>query len=242
MNANVSVKGSKGDPDIRAGIKKRAIQIAIQTLILAAILFISSGRLDWVMAWVYLGIYVVCILINLVILLRHNPELIAERAEMGPGTKGWDKALATLYGLVSGIGTLLIAGLDMRFGWSPEIPLALRLIALVAMALGFALASWAMLSNAFFATTVRIQDERGHAVASGGPYQFVRHPGYAGWLLAGIVTPLMFGSWWALIPAVLVGIFLVIRTALEDKTLQEELDGYREYAQKVPYRLAPGIW
>jgi protein-S-isoprenylcysteine O-methyltransferase Ste14 len=161
---------------------------------------------------------------------------------MGPGTKGWDKALATLYGLVSGIGPLLIAGLDMRFGWSPEIPLTFRLIALVAMVLGFALASWAMLSNVFFATTVRIQDERGHAVATGGPYQFMRHPGYAGWLLAGIATPLVLGSWWALIPAVLGGVFLVIRTALEDKTLQEELDGYREYAQKVPYRLVPSVW
>ena len=242
MNTNASLERSKGESNSRAGIKKRGIQLVIQILVMAAILLIASGQLDWVMAWIYLGIYVVGIGINSTILLRHNPELIAERAEMGPGTKGWDKILAILYGLVSGIGTLLIAGLDVRFGWSPEIPLTLRLIALMAVVLGFALASWAMLSNAFFATTVRIQDERGHVVASGGPYQFVRHPGYAGWLLSGIATPLMLGSWWALIPAVLVGIFLVIRTALEDKTLQEELDGYGEYAQKVPYHLVPGIW
>lgn len=242
MNANVSVKGSNGDPEIRAGITKRAIQLVVQILILAALLLISSGRLNWVMAWVYLGVYVAGIAINSVILLRHNPELIAERAKMGAGTKGWDKALATLYSLVSSIGMLLIAGMDMRFGWSPEIPLTLRLIALVAMVLGFALASWAMLSNAFFATTVRIQAERGHVVATGGPYRFVRHPGYAGWLLAGIATPLMLGSLWALIPAGLGTLFLIIRTALEDRTLQDELDGYRDYAQQVRYRLVPGIW
>ena len=155
---------------------------------------------------------------------------------------GWDKAIATAYGLLSNIGTLLIAGLDVRFGWSPSISLAVQLIALVMLLLGFALASWAMLSNAFFATTVRIQGERGHAVATGGPYRYTRHPGYAGWLLAGIATPLVLDSWWALIPAVLGGIFLVVRTTFEDRTLQEELNGYREYAQKVPYRLLPSIW
>lgn len=227
---------------MQAGIKKRAIQIFIQILIMAALLFILSGRLDWVMAWIYLGIYVVGIAINSIILLRHNPALIAERAERGAGTKGWDKVLATIYGLVSYVGTLLISGLDVRFGWSPEMPLALRLIAALVMALGFGLASWAMLSNAFFATTVRIQDERGHTVASGGPYQLVRHPGYAGWLAAGLATPVMLGSWWALIPAVLSMILLIVRTALEDRTLQEELDGYADFAQRVRYRLLPGIW
>jgi protein-S-isoprenylcysteine O-methyltransferase Ste14 len=242
MNTNASIQGSKRDSDMRAGIKKRAIQIFIQILIMAALLFILSGHLDWVMAWVYLGIHVVGIVINSIILLRHNPALIAERAERGAGTKGWDKVLATIYSLVSYIGTLLIAGLDMRFGWSPEISLAFRLIAALVMALGFGLSSWAMLSNAFFATTVRIQDERGHTVASGGPYQFVRHPGYAGWLVAGLATPVMLGSWWALIPAVLSVILLIVRTALEDRTLQEELTGYADYAQRVHHRLVPGIW
>lgn len=242
MNANDSMRVSKGEPDMRAGIKKRAIQLFIQILIMAALLFIPSGRLDWVMAWAYLGIYVVGIAINSIILLRHNPALIAERAERGAGTKGWDKVLTTIYGLVSYIGTLLIAGLDVRFGWSPEISLVLRLIATLAMALGFGLSSWAMLSNAFFATTVRIQDERGHTVVSGGPYRLVRHPGYAGWLVAGLATPVMLGSWWALIPAVLSMILLIVRTALEDQTLQEELDGYAYYTQQVRYRLLPGIW
>lgn len=242
MNANTSVDGPRRDSEIRAGIEKRAIQLLIQILVMAALLFISAGSLDWVMAWVYLGIYVVGIAINSFILLRHNPELIAERAEVGPGTKGWDQVLSALYVFVSGIGTLFFAGLDVRFGLSPDVQLLVQLIALVAVMLGFAVASWAMLSNAFFATTVRIQDERGHAVASGGPYRYVRHPGYAGWLLAGMATPLMLGSRWALIPAFLGGLLLIVRTALEDRTLQEELDGYQEYARRVRYRLLPGIW
>jgi protein-S-isoprenylcysteine O-methyltransferase Ste14 len=242
MNANASVKRSRSESDIRAGITKRAVQLIVQILIMGALLFISSGRLDWVMAWVYIGIYVVGIATNSVILLRRNPELIAERAEMGAGTKGWDKIIATLYILMSSIGTLLIAGLDVRFAWSPDMPLTVRVVGLVATVLGFALASWAMLSNAFFAGTVRIQAERGHVVATGGPYRFVRHPGYAGWLLAGIATPLMLGSVWALIPAGMATILLIVRTALEDQTLREELDGYHDYTQHVHYRLVPGIW
>ena len=108
--------------------------------------------------------------------------------------------------------------------------------------LGFGFGSWALVSNAFFATTVRIQDERGHTVVSDGPYQYVRHPGYAGWGLSWVVTPLMLGSLWALIPAGLGAIALVVRTALEDRMLKEELDGYQDYAQRVRYRLLPGVW
>jgi protein-S-isoprenylcysteine O-methyltransferase Ste14 len=130
----------------------------------------------------------------------------------------------------------------MRFGWSPHIPWGVQLAALVFVVLGFGFASWAMIANAFFAGPVRIQDERGHAVASEGPYRFVRHPGYVGWIVSGVALPLMLGSGWALIPAVLAAVALIIRTALEDRTLREELDGYTEYAQRVRYRLVPGIW
>ena len=101
---------------------------------------------------------------------------------------------------------------------------------------------WATGSNAFFSLTVRIQKERSHAVATGGPYRFVRHPSYAGGILFELAAPIMLGSWWALIPGGLNAILFVIRTALEDKTLQAELDGYQEYAQRTRYRVLPGIW
>ena len=104
------------------------------------------------------------------------------------------------------------------------------------------LLTWSMASNAFFSTVVRIQDDRGHAVASGGPYRFVRHPGYVAAILFYLVTPLMLGSVWTFIPSVLMVLLFVVRTALEDRTLREELDGYWEYAQRVRYRLLPGVW
>jgi protein-S-isoprenylcysteine O-methyltransferase Ste14 len=108
--------------------------------------------------------------------------------------------------------------------------------------LGWALFMWAMGANAFFSEAVRIQEERGHTVVTDGPYRYVRHPGYVGAILALFATPLLLGSLWALIPAGLATIGYVVRTALEDKTLQEELDGYTEYAQQTRYRLLPGVW
>ena len=214
---------SKDKANVTSGILKRAVQLGIQVLLLAAILFISSGRLDWWAAWLYLGIFVMGVVINAAILLRRNPELIAERAEVKEDTKGWDRVLSLLWGLLSAIGVPLVAGLDMRFGWSSPIPLALRVLAFVLVVLGTAFASWALITNAFFAGTVRIQEERGHTVASEGPYRFVRHPGYSGWILSGLALPLMLGSLWALIPAVLAAGALAVRTAFEDRLLLAEL-------------------
>ena len=119
---------------------------------------------------------------------------------------------------------------------------AVHLAGLVISLLGFGVFLWAMAANAFFAEGVRIQEERGHTVATGGPYRLVRHPGYVGAILSMGATPFLLGSWWALVPAGLgVGGYL-LRTALEDRTLQEELPGYREYTHQTRYRLLPGIW
>ncbi len=241
MNGNASVQQRNAGSDTRPGILKRAAQIGIQLLVMAGILFLSSGRLDWWMAWVYLAVFAIGVTINAAFLMRISPELIAERARGWTNSKRWDKALGTLWGILSFVA-LLIAGLNVRFGWPPQLPLQLQWVAVVFVGLGSAVASWALISNAFFAGTVRIQEERGHTTVSEGPYRFVRHPGYAGWMLSGIALALMLGSLWALIPAVLAAIALVVRTALEDRTLQEELDGYSDYAQRVRYRLVPGVW
>jgi protein-S-isoprenylcysteine O-methyltransferase Ste14 len=242
MNANTSIEQSHEKSNITRGIIRRLIQVAITFLIQAAILFISSGRLDWVMAWVYLGVLVGLFAINALVLLQTSPELIAERAQIKADAKRWDRPLAGIISLFGPIGILLIAGLDLRFGWSPEIAWQIQVGALVFMALGYIFANWAMVSNKFFSGLVRIQKERNHTVATGGPYRYVRHPGYSGWSLAYLTTPLVLGSWWALIPAVLTMGVIIVRTALEDKTLQEELDGYKDYVQQVRYRLLPGIW
>ena len=146
---------------------------------------------------------------------------------------------------IVGIVTLckyIVAGLDVRYGWTGGIPLWLHIVTLVIAALGYALGTWAMAANAFFSQIVRIQDDRGHTVVTDGPYQFVRHPGYVGTIAFELATPIMLGSLWALIAGVLAALLLVVRTALEDRILHKELEGYAEYAQQTRYRLLPGVW
>ena len=238
MNANASVNQPNGESDLASRVRKRMLQVVIQTLLIAAILFIASGRLDWGWAWAYLGVGVGILVINASVL---PPELIAERGQIKEDTKGWDRLLAPLL-ILPTLGTLIVAGLDERFGWSPQLTVAIRVITLIVFALAQGLFSWAMASNKFFSGTVRIQEERAHAVASGGPYRYVRHPGYVGYIMSWLATSLALGSLWALIPAGLVMCLMVVRTALEDKTLVEELDGYPDYAKQVRYRLLPGVW
>ena len=137
---------------------------------------------------------------------------------------------------------MVIAGLNVRFGWLPRMSLALQISGFLLFLLGWALGIWAMRSNLFFSKVVRIQRDRGQTVATGGPYQIVRHPGYVGASAQSLATPLILGSVWALIPGVLGVLLLIVRTVLEDKTLHEELDGYKEYAARVRHRLLPGLW
>jgi len=238
MNANMSANQSNGKSDLTPKIQKRMLQVVVQFLILAAILFISSGRLDWMWAWAYLGVGVGILAINVLVM---SPELIAERSEIKEDVKGWDKVLGTLIGVLT-LGALVVIGLDARFGWSPRLAVAIQVVALIFFALAQGLFSWAMASNVFFSGLVRIQKERGHTVATGGPYRYVRHPGYVGYIISWLATSLALGSLWGLIPAGLVMCLMIVRTALEDRTLLEELDGYRDYAGQVRYRLLPGVW
>jgi protein-S-isoprenylcysteine O-methyltransferase Ste14 len=215
------------------------IQLASFIVLQAAILFLGSGRPGWTLAWVYLASYVGLIAATRFVV--RDPELFAERARIGKDAKGWDKGLSALFSLF-GLAVLLAAALDARFGWSPPASLALAAIGFVAFLLGFGVSVWAMAKNRFFSTFVRIQTERGHTVATGGPYRFVRHPGYVGFILGGVGTPLLLGSVWALVPAALSSVVIFVRTVLEDRTLREELPGYDGYAARVPWRLVPGVW
>lgn len=238
MNAHVPAQPTG---DLNAAIRRRFTQIVLLLVIQAVALFLPAGRLDWWMAWAYLALYVLMIAINAAILLPRSPEMIAERGQAKAGTKAWDKRVSSAFGLFS-LAILVVAGLDKRFGWSPELLLAVQLLALALVALSTAVFSWAMMSNPFFSSLVRIQKERGHTVASSGPYRIVRHPGYASQAITMLALPVALGSYWALIPAVLTIITLVIRTSLEDRTLQAELPGYADYARHVRYRLLPGVW
>jgi len=222
-------------------IVKRLIQVAVQFFILAAILFISSGQLDWLWAWVYLIVGLSGTLIATPIMLRMNPEVIAERAEIKENVKGWDKTFGK-YSMTVTLAMLVVAGLDQRFGLSYGFPLGLHIIGLILYALGIALIFWSMASNKYFSRYVRIQKERDHAVVCTGPYQHIRHPGYIGLIMSTLGTPLLLGSWWAILPALLTASGFIVRTSLEDQTLQAELDGYEEYTRRVRFKLLPGVW
>ena len=230
-------------PPVRSALTRRAVVRTLIALALAAIvLFTTSGQFDWGMAWAYLILATVSMATSLITLIRHDPDLLAERMGMRPGTKPWDKPLVLLIAIVLPLATLAVAGLDKRLDWSPSTPLGLQVIALAAVAAGSAGVQWAMRANTFFSGTVRIQTDRGHRVVTDGPYVAVRHPGYTAAILADLVLPIALGSLWALIPGGLAASLLIVRTALEDRTLRAELPGYTGYAARVRYRLLPGVW
>jgi protein-S-isoprenylcysteine O-methyltransferase Ste14 len=194
--------------NVTAGIVRRVIQVILVTAIQAAILFLAAGRLDLPWAWIWIGLYLAGMVVNGYLMLRHSPETIAERSRAS-GMKGWDKVVGGSFGVLYFIGIPLVAGLDLRFDWSGEVALIVHVASAVAFLLAFAFLIWSMVSNAYFATVVRIQNERGQAVCDTGPYQYVRHPGYVGALIHSLTVPLIIGSWWALIPGGLAVGFMV---------------------------------
>jgi protein-S-isoprenylcysteine O-methyltransferase Ste14 len=239
MSTKSEMSSTQNHPNVMAGIVKRFGQIAILLVIQAMTLFISAGRLNWTWAWVFLGIYLVSIATN-TLLMRNSPETLAERGQAE--TKDWDKIVGGLWSLVQFLALPIVAGLDIRFGWTRESGTTWHIAGAMIFAVGLGIFGWAIITNAYFSTAVRIQSDRGQTVCRAGPYRFVRHPGYIGTILQSLGIPFLLGSLWALIPGITAAILMIIRTSLEDRTLQVELPGYQEYVHEVHYRLVPGIW
>ncbi len=229
---------------VKAASARQWAGLVAAYLAIPLVLLVCGGDPGWWQAWVYALLIVVVGVGGRVRAERRHPGLMAERQDIEKiqSSKAWDKLLAPLMALSLSFPLVIVAGLDHRFGGSPMIPSWLNLLGLVLIALGYAFASWAMIENRFFYTTVRVEPEQGHVVCDSGPYRFMRHPGYAGNIppLLGIVLAL--GSLWALVPAAVALVITVIRTGLEDRTLMEELPGYKDYAGRVRYRLIPGIY
>jgi protein-S-isoprenylcysteine O-methyltransferase Ste14 len=220
------------------------IGVVVAYLFIPLVLLVCGGDFGWWQAWIYSLLIVVAGIGGRIWAERRHPGLLAERQNIEniQNAKAWDKVLAPLMALSVSFPLVIVAGLDHRHDWSPVFPLWLIVSGFILISLGYAFATWALAENRFFSSMVRIQTDRGHVVCDSGPYRFVRHPGYAGNIppLLGIVLAL--GSMWTLVPAAMALIIAVIRTVLEDQTLQEELPGYRDYAQRVQYRLIPGIY
>jgi protein-S-isoprenylcysteine O-methyltransferase Ste14 len=220
------------------------IRLLLVYLFIPLILLALGGDLGWWQAWIYGALVVAAGVGGRWWAERRHPGLMAERNQFGKaaGVKPWDKVLAPLMAIGVGFPIQIVAALDHRFSWSPEFSMWLNLLGLVLIAAGYALGTWALAENRFFSGVVRIQTDRGHKVCDSGPYRLVRHPGYAGNILPLPGMALVFGSLWALIPAVLVLVVAVLRTHLEDQALQKELPGYKKYAHRVRYRLVPWIY
>lgn len=227
--------------EMRQKMRKRIVQVVITTLVQAIIVFLAAGSLRWEWAWWFVGTYFLGILINALLLFAVNPAVIAERSD-NREMRGWDQIWATLAFMTLMLVIPALGGLDYRFGWSGEVSLTLHLTGVGLFFVGGLLFAWAMAFNAKFATVVRVGDEDSHPVATGGPYRIVRHPGYLGAIFQAIGLPLLFGSWWAFIGAGVAIFAVIVRTALEDKTLQEELAGYDKLVAQTRYRLIPGVW
>ena len=220
------------------------IRLAIAYLLIPLMLMICGGDLRWWQAWLYSLLILVAGIGGRIWAEQRNPGITAERQnkESFHDAKVWDKVLAPLMAVSVVFPMVIVAGLDHRYNWSPGFPPCTSALGFIFIVFGYAFAAWALAENRFFSSMVRIQTERGHEVCDSGPYKFVRHPGYAGNIFALFGIVLALGSAWTLIPALVAIIISVIRTALEDQTLQEELPGYRDYARRVRYRLIPGIY
>ena len=241
MNHKSEVPSGEDRSSLTAGIVVRFAQVAIGIFLQAAILFLAAGRLTWMWAWVFLGIYLVGVLVNATFLMRTGPATIAERGRPKE-MKTWDKVVGGLWGVAQFLLLPLVAGPDVRFGWTGTLALAWHAAGAVLFAAGLGLFGWAMITNAYFSTAARIQSDCGQTVCRSGPYRFVRHPGHVGAIVQPFGIPHLLGSLWALIPGLAAAALRALRTALEDRLLQTELPGYREYAQEVRCRLLPGVW
>lgn len=219
------------------------IVLVVVYLSIPLVLLVCGGDFGWWQAWVYSLLIVAAGIGGRIWAERRHPGLTVERQniEKMQSAKAWDKVLAPLMALSISFPLVIVAGLDHRRGWSPLFPLWLIGLGFILISLGYAFAAWAFVENRFFSSTVRIQTDRGHVVCDSGPYRIVRHPGYAGNIPPLLGIALALGSVWTLIPAAVALIITVIRTTLEDRTLQDELPGYRDYARRVRYRLIPGI-
>jgi protein-S-isoprenylcysteine O-methyltransferase Ste14 len=210
-------------------------------LFLGAALFVPAGDIRWANGWLFIAFFTASTLASIAYLWRVNPDIFVARSKIHEGTKRWDMVMVLI--LLVAIFTIFpLAALDAaRFRWS-AVPPWLVATGYLLTAVGYLGSVWVYATNKFAEPTVRIQEERGQTVISTGPYAIVRHPLYMWSLFLVAGFPLALGSYWAMAPGVVATIVLVVRTAMEDRTLHAELEGYKEYASRVRYRLIPGIW
>lgn len=219
---------------------KFALRSSILLFVVGIVLFLSAGDWRWGDGWLFFGTLIVAALVGMTVVGLLNEDLVKAQARIPEETKEWDKVFLRI-GVPLMLAIVVVAGLDERFEWSAPIPIAAQFIGwVILVGVSRVLSSWALSVNRFWSGTVWVQD--GHQVCDTGPYRLVRHPGYLSAITQWLSAPLILGSTWAFIPASLFAINIILRTRLEDRTLQEELPGYAAFTQRTRYRLFPGVW
>lgn len=218
-------------------VPARLLRWVVGCAVNAAVALAVTGR--WGLPWVWATV-VLAAVITLPAVLSIDPELLRERRKPGPGAR--DRVSVRLL-MACYIVQVVLALLDVgRLHWSDTVPAVLHVAGLAGNAAGFVVILWSIRVNRFFSSVVRIQTDRGHQLVTTGPYGIVRHPGYAGMLLAYPTASLAIGSWWAVLPGALCGLVVLRRCALEDTYLTANLAGYPTYREQVRFRLIPGLW
>lgn len=222
----------------------KVIFTLVYILIFPALLLFISGDWFWIEGWIFSIWFTALCFTTIIYLYIKDPELLSERYKM-PGTgnqKDWDRYV--VYGLLVGfISWILIMPLDAkRFGWTDYFPLWIKVLGFALLILSFYFFFKSYKDNTFVSALVRIQSERKHQVVSTGVYGFVRHPMYLGGALLFVGVPMLLGSMYGIIVGVVLTLLLAGRIIGEEQMLETELEGYKEYKEKVKYRLIPHIW
>jgi len=224
-------------------VSKMLVRTAIWTVFSAALLFVPAGTLFWPEGWIYLVLICGLGLVSGLIIAERDPELLKERmgSPVQKDQKGWDKILISVF-FALWLVQYVVAGLDaVRFHTS-DVPIWLKVLGAAGIVVGLYVFHVVMLTNTFAAPVVKIQTDRKQHVISSGPYAYVRHPMYGGAIALILGTGLLLGSWWAFALGIVLIALLSYRAVLEEETLKRELDGYADYAQRVRFRLIPGIF
>jgi len=209
--------------------------------LVGGVLFLFAGDFGWGSGWLFLGVLLVGRTINTAVLSRVNPRLGAERSGMETPGRTWDQVIISLMGLLV-FAVLAVAGMDARFGWLSDLPRWSDAAAVGMVVLGDAVFLWALVVNRYFSRFVKVEPALGQRVVSEGPYRWVRHPGYLGWLCVWLGLVTLLDSPLALALAVLAVPLVAVRIVLEERALVAELEGYVDYMQRVRYRLLPALW
>lgn len=206
-------------------------------IMFALMFFLPAGTWRYWQAWMYIGVLIIPMLFVLAYFMKRDPELLERRMKMRE-ERGQQRRIIGISVLFFILGYLL-PGFDIRYGWS-NMPAWVSIAAAVVMFLSYLLVFRTMQVNSYLSRIIEVAENQ--KVIDTDVYGVVRHPMYVGMVVLYVVSPIVLGSWWAVIPALVIVPVIVARILDEEKALESELAGYKEYKQKVKYRLIPFVW